>query len=319
MRTVTWLLTGLGLILLGWMLHEVGWGVLWRHLVQVGWGWPLLLLPYGLLNWLEAWAWGLLLVNPRGRPGQGRLFWLTLSGEAVNTFTPTAGVGGEAYRAARLAAGGTPWEEATASVVIHKGMKVLSLVLYICLGLALAPVLLPGAGPLMGMLTLGAALLGGGGLTFVLLQRREPCSRSLRLLERLHLCPRALKAREGHLAQLDAHLAFFYREYPGRAFLSLALYVLSWLLEALEAYIIFWLLGQPVSLTLALCLDALAKLFTAVGFFIPASLGVQDGGTILLTLGFRLGATVGAAFSILRRLREAFWMGLGLILTLGEK
>ena len=70
---------------------------------------------------------------------------------------------------------------------------------------------------------------------------------------------------------------------------------------------------------LAVCLDALAMLFTAMGFFIPAALGVQDGGNVLLALGFHLGATLGAAFSILRRLREAFWMGLGLLLAVQER
>ena len=68
-----------------------------------------------------------------------------------------------------------------------------------------------------------------------------------------------------------------------------------------------------------MCLDALAMLFTAIGFFIPAALGVQDGGNVLLALGFHLGATLGVAFSILRRLREAFWMGLGLLFAVQER
>jgi hypothetical protein len=44
-------------------------------------------------------------------------------------------------------------------------------------------------------------------------------------------------------------------------------------------------------------------------------LGFQEGGNILLALGFHLGAPLGAAFSILRRVREAFWMGLGLMVA----
>jgi hypothetical protein len=67
------------------------------------------------------------------------------------------------------------------------------------------------------------------------------------------------------------------------------------------------------------CMDSLAMLFTALGFFIPAAMGVQEGGNILLAVGFNLGFDLGAAFSILRRIREAFWLSLGLIVVWREK
>lgn len=315
MRRLNLILLSVALVFLMWLLQEVGWSTIYRQLLQVGWGWPLLLLPYGLVNWLEAVSWSYLLVHPAASSRLGLLFRLRLAGEALNTLTPTAGLGGEPFKAARLTAAGVPWEEATASVVIHKGIAVLSLVLYILLGLALAPFLLPQATSLLWLLGLGAGALGGGALVFLILQGRGPCGWGLRLLERLHLCPRAFKAKQAELENLDARLTAFYRDHPGRGLVSLALFTLSWLTHAIEVYVIFWLLGHPISWPLAVCLDALAMLFTALGFFIPASLGVQDGGNILLALGFHLGATLGAAFSLLRRLREAFWMGCGLLLA----
>jgi hypothetical protein len=48
-------------------------------------------------------------------------------------------------------------------------------------------------------------------------------------------------------------------------------------------------------------------------------MGVQEGGNILLALGFKLGFDLGAAFSILRRIREAFWLCLGLVVVWREK
>jgi len=310
---------GLALVFLVWMLHKVGWQTIWQHLLRVGWWWPVLLLPYGVVTWLEAVSWDYLLLSSTHRPSLARLYRLRLSGEALNTMTPTAGLGGEPFKASRLAALGLPWEEATASVVIHKGVAILSLVLYIFLGLGLVPFLLPLDGSLVMFLGLGAFLLAGGALLFVLVQGRGPCMWSLRLLERIGLCPRRLKDKEEELQSLDAAMASFYREHPGRGLLSLALFLLAWMTHAVEVYLIFWLLGHPISWGVAVCLDALAMLFTAMGFFIPASLGVQDGGNVLLALGFHLGATLGAAFSILRRLREAFWMGLGLLLAFQEK
>jgi len=319
MRQLNLVLLGLAFLFFLWMLHQVGWPTIWQHLLSVGWWWPLVLLPYGLVNGIEAVSWNLLLLSPEPRPSLARLFRLRLAGEALNTLTPTAGLGGEPFKAARLASLGVSWQEATASVIIHKGVAILSLVLYIFLGLALVPFLLTLSTSLIWLLVLGAILLALGALVFIVLQGRDPCIQGIRLLERLGVCPRALKDKEAALETLDAQMASFYREHPGRGFLSLAFFFLSWLTHAIEVYLIFRLLGHPISWGLAVCLDALAMLFTALGFFIPVSLGIQDGGNILLALGFNLGATLGAAFSLIRRLREAFWLGLGLIFAARER
>ncbi|MEW6387506.1 MAG: lysylphosphatidylglycerol synthase domain-containing protein [Thermodesulfobacteriota bacterium] len=319
MRRLTLILLAVAVIFLIWMLNEVGWAKLGAQLVQVGWYWPLLLLPYGLVNWLDTLSWDFLLLTRTARPSLSRLFFLRLGGESLNQLTPTASIGGEAFKASRLQARGVPWEEATASVVIHKGILVLSLVLYIFLGLALTPFLLPGAASRLGLLSLAALGLGAVGLIFVLLQRQGPCLLGLRWLEKLGWCPAGLKEKEAELNNLDLKMADFYRHHPGRGLMAFILFFLSWLLHGVEVYLIFWLLGHPLSWGLAISLDALAMLFTALGFFIPAAVGVQDGGNILLALGFHLGAALGAAFSILRRLREAFWLTLGLVVVAREK
>ncbi|MDP2046324.1 MAG: flippase-like domain-containing protein, partial [Deltaproteobacteria bacterium] len=302
-----------------WILNEVGWETLGQYLWQVGWYWPLLLLPYGVVNWLEAWSWKYMLVDTPARTTVARLFWLRLGGEALNQLTPTASLGGEPFKAFRLQADGVPLEVASASVVIMKGILVLSLVLYIFTGLALAPFYLPEAAKHILFLTLAALGLAAAGIIFVLVQRREPFGNSFRFLSRHGWLPHFLRDQEGFLENLDTAMSQFYRQYPSRALLSFFLFFLSWLLHAVEVYLMFWLLGHPISPGMAVCLDALAMLFTALGFFIPAAMGIQEGGNILLALGFKLGFDLGAAFSILRRIREAFWLCLGLVVVWREK
>ncbi len=224
-----------------------------------------------------------------------------------------------AFKAARLQAGGVPWDIATASVVIHKGILVLSLTLYIFVGLALSPFFLPVAGWLLGTMSLAALGLAAAGITFVVVQRQGPCTQGVRLLARLGWRPRFLQKREARIEDLDRQLVDFYQQYPARATLAFILFFFSWMLHAVEVYIMFWLLGHPIGWGPAISLDALAMLFTALGFFIPAAMGVQEGGNLLLALGFNLGLPLGAAFSILRRLREAFWLSLGLIVVGKEK
>ncbi len=319
MRRFTLILLAVAVVFLVWMLSQVGWANLARCVSQVGYFWPLLLVPYGLVNWLGAVSWHFLLLSGKARPPLSTLFFLRLGGESLNQLTPTASLGGEPFKAARLQVRGVPWEEATASVVIQKGILVLSLVLYIFLGLALTPILLTSVSTHLGSLSLGAVVFGCACLAFVVLQARNPCSTGIRLLEKFRLCPRRLKDKKKEFASLDAFLAGFYRKHPGRTFLVFILFFGSWVLHSVEAYLIFQLLGHPISWGLALCLDSLAMFITSLGFMIPASAGVQDGGNILLSLGFSLGATLGAAFSIMRRLREAFWLSLGLLVVAREK
>jgi len=319
LRRLNLILLAIALIFLIWILNEVGWSTLGRHLIAVGWYFPLILIPYGVVNWLEAISWKYLLPPPVIRPTITRLFILRLGGEALNQLTPSASLGGEAFKAARLQAGGVPWEDATASVVIHKGILVLSLALYIFLGLALAPFLLSSPGKGIRVLLLAAMGLAGAGLLFVFVQRHGPCGRGIRFLKRRGWCPQKLAEKEEFFTTLDERLASFYRNHPGPCALALTLFFLSWVMHGVEVYLMFWLLGSPLSWAQALALDALAMLITSLAFFIPAAVGAQEGGNILLALGFNLGVALGAAFSILRRLREAFWLILGLIIVARER
>jgi uncharacterized protein (TIRG00374 family) len=318
-RIVNLILLLIASVFFVWILNELGWDTLGHYLLQVGWYWPFLLLPYGVVNLLESWSWKYILVQSPAKITVWRLFWLRLGGESLNQLTPTACLGGEPFKASRLQADGVPLEVASASVVILKGILFLSLTLYIITGVALAPVFLPEVATHMLLLCVAALGLAAVGVLFVVVQGRQPCGNSFRFLSRRGWVPHFLRDQEGFLGDLDTAMSQFYRQYPARAVLAFSLFFLSWLLHSVEVYLIFWLLGHPISWGLAVCLDALAMLFTALGFFIPAAIGIQEGGNILLALGFKLGFDLGAAFSILRRIREAFWLCLGLVVVWREK
>jgi hypothetical protein len=167
--------------------------------------------------------------------------------------------------------------EGTASVVIQKGMTVLSLVVYIFMSLALAPFVLLGDLPHLGLLSLGAILLAGAAIAFIIVQRSHPCVSVIGHMKKLSLCPEVLISKEAELATLDSYLADFYRKHADRCITAFVLLVLGWGLHSLEVYIIFILLGHPINWGTAVCLDGLTMLFTGLGFMIPVSLGVQDG------------------------------------------
>ncbi|HJV34487.1 flippase-like domain-containing protein [Geomonas sp.] len=319
MRRVNLVLVGFASIALFLMFRSIDWDPLLRSLSLAKWYWALLVVPYGVTCYFWTLSWRLLVVDP-AVPSLSRMFFLRLAGESLNQLTPTASLGGEPFKALRLQADGVRWQQAAASLIIHKALMVLSLVLYIFIGLALIPFTLPGISPRLALFCcLGCSALAAAGLVFLTLQRKNPCLSFLKMLKKIGHCPAVLAAKENDLASLDEVLAAFYRDHAGRGLLALGIFFLGWLMQAVEAWLIFALLGHRIPIELALCLDGLAQLVAGLGFMIPASLGVQDGGNILLSLGFKLGATLGAGFSIMRRLREAFWLLLGVVVAAREK
>ncbi|HEX9079625.1 MAG TPA: lysylphosphatidylglycerol synthase domain-containing protein [Desulfuromonadaceae bacterium] len=319
MRRLNVILLSIAAIFLYAMLKRIGWSALGRYVGEVGRFWPLILVPYGVSNLLGAVCWKVLLVTDGERPSLGRLFFLRLAGESLNQLTPTASLGGEPFKALRLHAGGIPWQDAAVSLIIQKGLLVLSLVLYIFICIALVPFVLPASRLHLGGLGMGGLALAAVAVLFVVVQRSNPCTVLIRLLKRCGVSPALIRDREEDLALLDTALADFYRDHPGRLLTGCAIFFLGWVLLSVEVFLIFGLMGHPIGWEKALCLDGLAMLFSGAGFMIPVSLGVQDGGNVLLSLGFNLGAALGAAFSIIRRMREAFWLFLGLVVVAREK
>ncbi len=71
---------------------------------------------------------------------------------------------------------------------------------------------------------------------------------------------------------------------------------------------------MDVTLLSAFSIAAISVLIKAAGFFIPGSLGAQEGGYLLLLLTFGYDEVTGIAFALIRRLREVLWIMIGLVL-----
>jgi uncharacterized protein (TIRG00374 family) len=231
-----------------------------------------------------------------------------LAGEAFNLVTPTAALGGEAVKA-WLLRGLVPLDASVSSVIVAKTTITIAQGLFLLLGVALAFASTPTRSPLLyGMLWLlaiEAVALAG----FVVAQTRGMLTWGGRLVTRLGL-------DHGHseaLGRIDDVLARFYRTAPGRLALSIAFHLVAWLLGAVETWLILRFLGAPVSLTTATVIEAFGAAVRFATFLVPASLGALEGGFVVTFAALGLGSTTAIAFSLVRRMREALWVGLGLV------
>ena len=71
-------------------------------------------------------------------------------------------------------------------------------------------------------------------------------------------------------------------------------------------------LGHPISLIDAWIIESVAQLVRAGTFFIPASIGVQEGAFVIIGAAMSGSPTIGFAIAVVRRIREIIWMGWGI-------
>jgi len=306
-----------GLLTLSLLVWHIGPGNIYNAAAQLG---PValivMLIPSFLMYAIEAYGWKITL----GPSAQGLSFWQVMAirtaGEVVNMTTPTAYVGGEPLKAYLLQKHRVPMVEGMASVVIAKTTMTIAQVLFILIGIAMGFWILGGngsAGQIVAAGLLSVGLLLFGTAAFVLVQRRGLFTWILAMFRKIGLRIGFLETREEKLTSLDQTILNFYTHHQSAFYASTGLFFLGWLAEALEVFVIIYYLGGPATIFSAISIGALSVFIKGGTFFIPGSLGAQDGGNLLLLEVFGYSDVTGITFALLRRFREVVWIGIGLI------
>lgn len=297
----------LGVVLLAVLVAKNDPAAVFTSIVELSWRLAIVLcFPMILVMVFDTLGWRFAFLRD-GVPFR-TLFGVRLAGEAFNLTTPTAALGGEAVKA-WLLRGLVPLEASVPSVIVAKTTITIAQGLFLLLGIALAWTGTPRESSLLyGMLwllALEAVALAG----FVVAQTRGILAWAGRLVSQLGL-------DHGHteaLGRIDDVLARFYRTAPRRFALSVAFHLVAWLLGSIEAWLIVKFLGVPVTLTTATVIEAFGTAVRFATFFIPASLGALEAGYVVTFVALGLRSTTAVSFSLVRRMREALWAGLGLV------
>lgn len=301
-----------GACLLGALVASVGVAPVTRAFATMSWGvLVVLMVPWPVANLFDTLGWRF--AFPRDRVSFGTLWRVRLAGEAVNTVTPTASVGGEAVKAWLLRPS-VPYRESFTAVVVAKTTVTAAQGLFLALGL-----LLVREGAADGRLLAGmrwlilVELLAVAG--FIVVQVSGVAGAAVRVTGTKLGFPSAL-ARAAAVSSVEDTLRAFYRRRPWRLTLSLGAHFIGWLLSAVEVWVVLHLLGTAISLDTALVLEAFATGIKFLTFFVPAGLGTTEGGLVLIFVAFGFGAPVGLAVALVRRFRELCWTAIGLTLLM---
>lgn len=313
---------------------DVSFVELWEHICRAGlWLIPIMgvwIVIYGM----NAMSWHCIIrsiISKEERVSLWRIFKLTISGYALNYSTPMGGLGGEPYRIMELSKD-IGNQRATSSVVLYVMMHFLahfmlwffSIFLYIGLAwhgdVPLTPVieiLLA----LAAVLCLLAAYLFSRGYKYGLVTKMTALVGKMPGLRKWGT--RFMQRHETSLRKVDEQIAMLHQQDKRTFYWSLLLEFAARLTQSFE--IMFMLLlfdigggsgfsGVVLTFLYSVLMLAVTTVCANLIGFLPMQIGVQEGGFVVSIALLGFAPAVGVFVSIICRVREVFWIFVGLVL-----
>ena len=304
-HVTAWLLGFAGAALFTALLVRQGISQVWDAFATAEWAILGIVLYHLIPIFLDATAWSVLFPKS-DRPRLLQLFWMRWIGESVSTLVPSAAVGGDIVRARLAAISGTPLPLAAGTVLVDITLGIFIQAGFTLLGLFLL-VEATGKTSFVGPTLIGTvvALLAFGGFFFV--QRLGIFRFLARIISRLAGSSDWQSLVEGG-DTLDRTVRSLYACRRG-VFACCAWTTTSLIVGSGEIWLALWVLNLPASFINALILQSTVLTIRSAAFAVPAGLGVQEGG--YLVVGNLLGIPGEGAFalSLVARARE---IGIGI-------
>ena len=291
----------LGLGLLVWllvrsdvsgMLHAArlgGWGLLWLtpyrvlYFIIYAAGWRALLRPY----------------NREPRVGFGYLLWVTSVREAVDRLLPVASVGGAVVGVRLMGWRGIAAGPASATVIMEVLLTIFSLWLFSVLGLVLLIDLNAGVDTYRHLL-IGILFSAPVPVTLLLILRHGS------VFGRLGGLLRGLAGLSGLSQQgaaLDQELRACLQRTGALAYAGVLQFV-ALVSGSVEVWLAMRLFGHPCGFGTAVIMESMTQAVRHGAFVVPAGLGVQEAGLVIVGHALGIGSDLSLAVSLAKRIRE---------------
>jgi putative membrane protein len=302
-RAAIWLLSA-GVLLFAAVLISQGLTAVFATLAVAGWGLPLVALIHIVPLVLDAASIRVMFDTTKVRSSLRDAVFARWVGESANSFLPAGPIGGPVVMVRYLAQRGMSMRDAAAGVTVSTTLQTLAQIIFALLGMMLlgAHASQSSEHSVRTALLLASSVLAFCLAGFYLMQRRGLFGKLMRALARF-----ARKRDWSQLmSQADAIDSAVQDAYgrTGRVAASFFLSLVGWLIGTAEVYVILLLLRFPVGWSDALMLESLGQAIRAAGFAIPGSLGVQEGGYLLLAPLVGLPPETALALSLAKRARE---------------
>ncbi|MEX3918130.1 flippase-like domain-containing protein [Paraburkholderia sp. BR10872] len=291
--------TALFIALLAWQ----GLGSVTGALAAAGWGLVLVAAFHVVPLALDAGAIAVLFGRDE-RVDQRDALLARWTGESVNSLLPAGQIGGPVAMVRQLGQRGMSMRNAAAAITVSTTLQAVAQIVFAVFGIVLFSAYAANGAPRdLGVAALIAtAVLGGLIALFYVAQRRGLFGRLLRLASKV-FGQRDWSALATRADAIDEAVKSLYAR-RGRVAASFALSLAGWLVGTVEVWLALRFLGHPTGWIDALLLESIGQAIRGAAFAIPGSLGVQEGGYLLLAPLVGLPPEAALALSLAKRARE---------------
>ncbi len=314
-RSIAWLqglAFVLGAALLVFVIRKVGVQPIFSALSRVGFGFFFVVAINGLRHVLRTIAMSMSVPPEHRRFTFLQAFAARLGGESMSFLTFAGPLLGEATKVALLRKR-VPLVHGVPALVVDNLIYNLSVVLVIFGGASLMlfsyPV--PTVAREMLILIASVAFLGLIAAAMATRKRVTLLTNMIDGLGRRGFRPGFLRSRRHHIYRIELTVYSFYKRRRAAFFAMVGLDVTSHMTSVLEVYVTLKLLGFGPSVGASYIIESLTKVINFAFGFVPATIGVYEGGTeiILKSLGFA--AAAGVTLAIVRKAAIIFWTVIG--------
>lgn len=303
-RAAIWLLTA-GVLLFAGVLVSQGLTAVFSTLAVAGWGLPLVASIHLLPVVLDAASVRVMFDQTKVRSTLRDAILARWVGESANSFLPAGPIGGPVVMSRYFAQRGMSMKDAAAGVTVSTTLQALAQMVFALMGVAMLGAHASNQASEHAIRT--PLLVAGGVVTlcltgFYLAQRNGLFGKLVRMLRRF-AGKRDLSKLISQADSIDHAVQDAYGR-RGRAAASFFLSLVGWVIGTAEVYVILQLLQFPVGWGDALMLESLGQAIRAAGFAIPGSLGIQEGGYLLLAPLVGMRPETALALSLAKRARE---------------
>ena len=310
----------IGLLALGVMVYKLGFITIIENIRKTGWWFIPVIGLWGIVyavNTLSS-----MLIIRDGSPESknvkfGVLYKITLTSFAINAATPVGLIGGEPYKIMELRPliGTT---KATSSVILFSMMHIVSHFCFWIVSILLAATVLSLKEGWTGVLviTLCTCIF----LTFIFFKgyRKGMVMHTLNILKKFPFLKKRTRAfaikNHKKIIEIDAQIASLHGENKVKFYASLGNEFWGRILSCAEIYFMFLAFNHPISYIYCILIIAFTTLMGNLLFFSPMQIGTREGAFLIVFGMLGLPSVWGISISLITRIRELFWLFIGMML-----
>jgi uncharacterized protein (TIRG00374 family) len=277
---------------------------------RLGLALPVILVPATIWQLLRTWGWAVAFPD-QARPPFTRLLRVRLAADAIGFFT-IRGLAGEPLKVVLLYDRVAP-EVTTAAIALERlAFAVIGTIIAAVVSLFVVTRLsMPEAwDTVFTMLIFGAVILLG--VLGVMARRRsgDYLGRLVTAIDRA--TGRRLEASRviRFILAVEDVLLQLLRGDRRRLVVLTVLAVVCYVLMAVEVWLVFWAIGQPIGVTEGLAVETFARLASIASAAIPGNIGALEASNAAVVAA--LGLAGGGALALARRIRALLWAAAGL-------